>query len=282
MHDAGVADLSLTREEIAAYRRDGYVLRRGLLDSEEVGSLRAAIENDPAIARHTYARLDSQGAATELALWSHPGDDVFGAVARCARVVDSFEKLLEGEVYHYHSKLTMKRPRVGGAWDWHQDYGYWYRNACLFPLMGSVFIAVDASTRENGCLEVLRGSHHLGRLDHGTVGGQVGADMERVAQAMKVLDHVHVEQAPGDGLFFHANLLHTSGQNRSAQSRNVLLCCYNAARNAPFKEGPHAGYTKLHKLPDAAVKELARRGPIGRREFYLPQDHPEAEAARAR
>ena len=272
-------DLSLTPAELERYHADGYVLRRGLFDAEEVALMATAIATDPAIARNTYARRDGQGAATELALWTTPGDDVFGAVARSMRLVDSLEKMLGGEVYHWHSKLTMKRPKVGGGWDWHQDYGYWYDYGCLFPLMASVFIAIDKSTRENGCLEVLRGSHHLGRLDHGKVGGQKGADIRRVEEAMKVLEHVHVEQAPGDALFFHSNLLHTSSQNRSETSRNVLLCCYNAARNSPYEDGPHPRYTKLEKLPDAAVKEIGRRGPDAARAFFVPSVQSGAEIA---
>jgi hypothetical protein len=264
------SDMSLTEAEVESYRRDGYVLRRGLFAPDEVALISDAIRTDPAIAANTYARKDSKGASTELALWNHPGDDVFGAVARCARIVDSMEKLLGGEVYHWHSKLTMKRAKVGGAWDWHQDYGYWYRNGCLFPLMASVFIAIDPSTRENGCLEVLRGSHMLGRLEHGVVGGQVGADIERVEAAMKVLEHVHVEQAPGDALFFDSNTLHTSGQNRSDSSRNVLLCCYNAARNSPYKASAHPSYVRLDKLPDNAIC-AARPRTQATHEFFKPE-----------
>jgi hypothetical protein len=67
--------------------------------------------------------------------------------ARCGRMVDSVEKLLEGEVYHYHSKMILKDAKIGGAWTWHQDYGYWYQNGVLYPLLTSVMIAVDRSTR---------------------------------------------------------------------------------------------------------------------------------------
>src|SRR3546814_8616124 len=133
----------------------------------------------------------------------------------------------------------MKRPRAGGAWDWHQDYGYWYNNGCLFPDLVSVAIAVDRATVENGCLQVLKGSHRLGRIDHGRVGGQTGADMERVEQAMKVLEHVHVEMEPGDALFFHYNTLQCSAQNTSDKPRNILLCCYNKAYTNPHKENHH-------------------------------------------
>jgi hypothetical protein len=94
------------------------------------------------------------------------------------------EQLLGDEVYHYHSKLSAKEPRVGGAWEWHQDYGYWYLNGCLFPEMASIYIALDAATRENGCLQVIRGSHHIGRIEHGRFGDQTGADPERVQAAL--------------------------------------------------------------------------------------------------
>ena len=93
-----------------------------------------------------------------LSLWNHPGDGIYGMFARCRTVVETCELLLEDEVYHYHSKMIMKEARVGGAWAWHQDYGYWYQNGVLFPDLVSVFIAVDPATRENGCLQVLRGS----------------------------------------------------------------------------------------------------------------------------
>jgi ectoine hydroxylase len=67
---------------------------------------------------------------------------------------------------HYHSKMIMKDARVGGAWAWHQDYGYWYQNGVLFRNLTSVFIAVGPATVENGCMQVLPYSHKLGMIDH--------------------------------------------------------------------------------------------------------------------
>jgi ectoine hydroxylase len=262
----------ITDRDFEDFWRDGYVLKRGFFDTEETALLRRAVEIDEGIRANIFSFGDSKGAFTELALWNHPSDDIFGAVARCERVVGGMERLLGGEIYHYHSKLTMKRPRVGGAFEWHQDYGYWYNNACLFPDMASVFIALDPATRENGCLQVLKGSHRLGRLDHGRVGGQTGADMERVEQAMKVLEHVYVEMAPGDALFFHANTLHTSSQNLSDAPRNALLCAYNRASNNPYKEHHHPRYTPLTKVPDTRVKEVGLQVSELSRSFLDPAD----------
>src|SRR5262245_28596671 len=185
----------LSEEDYVAFWRDGFAAKRGYFDAEEMALLQRAIALDESIHAHVVQIDDSGGGTTELALWNHPGDDLFGAFARVERIVGGAERLLGGEVDHYHSKLTMKRPHGGGAWDWHQDYGYWYNNGCLYPDLLSVAIAVDRATRENGCLQVLRGSHRLGRLDHGRVGGQTGADMERVAEVMKSHERVYLEMA---------------------------------------------------------------------------------------
>src|SRR4030095_14620537 len=162
---------ALNDEDFAAFWRDGYGRKPGWFDGEEMALLQRAIELDDSIRAHAVQIGDSAGGATELALWSHPGDDLFGAFARCERIAGGAERLLGGEVYHYHSKLTMKRPRAGGKWDGHQDYGYWYNNGCLYPDLLSVAIAVDGATRENGCLQVIRGSHRLRAAEPGAARG---------------------------------------------------------------------------------------------------------------
>ena len=132
--------------------------------------------------------------------------------------------------------MILKDPEIGGAWEWHQDYGYWYNFGCLQPLMASAMIAVDQATKENGCLQVLMGSHHLGRIDHTLTGDQAGADKERVDIALQRFDRIHVELNPGDVILFHGTLLQRSDQNSSKNARWAMICCYNAARNNPFKD----------------------------------------------
>jgi ectoine hydroxylase len=244
-----------TPEQRVAYEHDGFVMVRGLFDPEETAILRAAIEQDPQLRASLYERKDADGKATRMATWNHPGDSVYGLAARSHRVVDTMEDMLGGEVYHYHSKLTAKEAYEGGAWEWHQDYGYWYHNGCVFPQMASVMVALDRATRENGCLQVLRGSHHAGRVDHGVLPGeQVGADPKRVEQMRKHCELVYAEMEPGDGLFFHANVMHRSDQNRSPDRRWTVLFCFNAARNDPYLEHHHPRYTPLVKVADQAIK----------------------------
>lgn len=245
----------ITPELLRQYHADGYILARQVFDAEEIGILLRVARGDGSIQEGALARRDGEGGITKLRLFNEETDDVFGLFARCRRVVDTMEALLDGEVYFYHSKMMLKEPYTGGAWAWHQDYGYWYNNGCLFPYMASCLIGVDRATKANGCLQVLKGSHHMGRVEHGKVGDQTGADPQRVQEAMKVLPLVYCEMEPGDALFFHGNLLHRSDQNKSPDSRWSYICCYNAARNNPYKEHHHPRYHKLEKVDDDAIKK---------------------------
>lgn len=248
-----MANGPLSAEQLDGYRRDGYTLAKGFFTPEEIALLRRAAKEDKALDGHSFSRGDGEGGRVRLSLWNHPGDSVYGMFARCESMVESAERILGGEVYHYHSKMIMKDARVGGAWAWHQDYGYWYQNGVLAPLLTSVFIAVDPATRENGCLQVIPGSHELGRIEHVLTGDQAGADRERVDAILERLPLVHVEMEPGDALFFHANLLHRSDRNESEHPRWSMICCYNAARNDPYKDAHHPRYTPLVTVADAAI-----------------------------
>jgi ectoine hydroxylase len=247
---------TLTEAEIARFGRDGYLIIRRLFDHEEANILRQAAKADQAFKQHSYDLKDGEGGVSKLVLWNKAGEDLDGTVARSHRVVDAMEQLLGDEVYHYHSKMSIKEPLTGGAWSWHQDYGYWYQNGCLFPDMASVMIAVDPCTKENGCLQVLAGSHRLGRIEHGRFGDQTGADPERVEAACKVLELVYGVMDPGDALFFHSNTLHRSDQNKSPHPRWTLICCYNTRHNNPFKASHHPFYEPLVKVPDSRLKEM--------------------------
>lgn len=249
----------MTNDDLRRFAEDGFVVVRSLFSPDEMEFLQRAARDDARLAALSRDIDDGEGGRARLGLWNEEGDDIFSLVARSRRVVEAMEVLLGEEVYHYHSKMSMKEPLEGGAWVWHQDYGYWYRNGFLFPNLASCFLAIDPNTRENGCMQVLRGSHRMGRIDHGVAGAQTGADLERVDEAAKVLELVHVELDPGDALFFHCNTLHRSDANRSTEPRWSLISCYCAASNSPYRDGPHPRYHPLHKVADSAVLEEGRR-----------------------
>ncbi len=261
---------SLSDSQLSAFQENGFLVMRGLFDVEEAGILREAAKTESAFEEKAYDLDDGEGGQQRLVLWNSAGEDLWGAIARSERIVNTMEQLFDDEVYHYHSKMSIKQPRTGGAWSWHQDYGYWYQNGCLYPDMGSAFIAVDPNTKENGCLQVLKGSHKLGRVEHGRFGDQTGADPERVEEAAKVMELVFVELDPGDTLFFHSNLLHRSDQNTSEHPRWSLICCYNTRHNNPFKESHHPFYEPLEKLPDGAIKEMGEKLFSNGTDFWNP------------
>lgn len=246
----------LNESQLKQFHNDGYYLVKALFDSEEIDLLKRTAVEDRMLDQQSFGRGDGEGGSVRLSLWNHPGDTIYGMFARSNRMVDTVEEILKDEVYHYHSKMILKDAKIGGAWAWHQDYGYWYQNGLLYPDLVSVFIAVDPSTKLNGCLQVIKGSHKMGRVNHILTGDQSGADMERVNEALNRMEHVYVEMEPGDAVFFHSNTLHRSDQNKSDMSRWSLICCYNAKHNDPYKESHHPGYTPLHKVDDGAIKKV--------------------------
>ena len=249
----------LTEHELDQFNRDGYLMKPALFDAEEMELLITIAKNDQRLEREALERRDAQAGTSKLWLTDVLEDDIYSAFVRCPRIVEPLEQVLGGEIYHYHHKMMLKEPFVGGSWEWHQDYGYWYSNNCLFPYMASCLIAVDRARKENGCLQVIRGSHLMGRIDHNKTGDQTGADMDRVNEALKHLELVYCEMEPGSALFFHANLLHRSDANRSPNPRWSLICCYNAARN-PCKGRPnHPEYSFLEKWPDARIKQIGKK-----------------------
>ncbi|OWF45812.1 probable phytanoyl-CoA dioxygenase [Mizuhopecten yessoensis] len=246
----------------------GYILVRGMFDGKEMANLRKVFEETDLITDHGLQVGDGTGKKTKIALWTHPGSDVSGMMARCEKVVNTCEDLLgKGEVYHYHGKLLYKDAFTGGAHLWHQDYGYWYRNTCLFPDLMTVFVAIDKCAKSNGCLQILPGSQKCGRIDHEMVAGQMTAKAERVAAIKNVCPLEYVEMEAGDALFFHSNLLHCSSANDSPDRRWAYLIAYNTRANNPLVPHHHAQYTPIQKVPDRAVAECTNYTDFTDKEF---------------
>jgi ectoine hydroxylase-related dioxygenase (phytanoyl-CoA dioxygenase family) len=172
---------------------------------------------------------------------------------------------LTSPICSFHlSSLVLPSPEGRGhlrlSGSFREDYGYWYRDGFLFPEMLSVLTALTPATRQNGCLQVIKGSHKLGRIEHGVAGGQVGADNERVEEARKRLELFYVEMNPGDTLFFHSNLLHRSDSNRSDSARWSLISAYNLISNKPFKGDNTSSYTPIEKVPDSSILQGQSHG----------------------
>ena len=186
-----MAHFTLTKEQIEGYNRDGYLIMRKFLNEDEVNKLYGISTGDDTMKKHAIDLNDQTGKKTKLTLWFTPGNDAYGLLTKSRRMMESVDKLMDGNstVCHFHSKLMQKEPRVGGAWEWHQDYGYWYKNEFLFPdQMISVMVAITEANKENGCLQVIKGSHKMGRIEHGLAGEQAGASQHYLDLALKTFN----------------------------------------------------------------------------------------------
>jgi ectoine hydroxylase-related dioxygenase (phytanoyl-CoA dioxygenase family) len=226
----------LTPELVAAYDRDGYVLAENLFDEAEIATMLREVESGQRVAQTRGGREDSSGKKAGIAIWHELGDDIWAAASTHPRIVNNVRILMREEIAFFHGKVMLKEARSGGAWEWHQDYGYWYEQGFVYPRMISAFVALDEATIENGCLQVLKGSHALGRLEHNKVGDQTGTNLNRIAQIEPLFERVHCTMKPGSVLFFHCNLLHTSASNDSDFPRRSFIICYNALANPQLGE----------------------------------------------
>jgi ectoine hydroxylase-related dioxygenase (phytanoyl-CoA dioxygenase family) len=251
----------LTAAQRAQYDSDGYLIVPNFINQQESDLLYNLATGNDVFRDNAFDLNDQTGKRTKLTLWFTPGDDTFGLLTRSESIVNAVKALVgEGEVCHFHSKLMQKEPQIGGAWEWHQDYGYWYKNGFMYPnALISVMLALTAATKQNGCLQVLKGSHEFGRIQHNFAGEQQGADMSFVDEAIKLCEKVYVELNPGDMLFFHSNLLHMSEANLSDKPRWSLISAYNLSYNKPFREKSTSCITPVSVVQDNSILESSPR-----------------------
>ena len=107
--------LRLTSEDAELFGRDGFFFKRGFFDGEEISLMHRALEEDATLTDNILSVPDDEWGATDEIVWNQPGDDLFGAISRCARMVEGMELLLGGSIYHYHAKFILKPPGRGGG-----------------------------------------------------------------------------------------------------------------------------------------------------------------------
>ena len=94
--------MKLTAEQIKSYHEDGFLIVRKWFAVEEIDLLRKSARDDKVLDDNSFGKADGEGGTIRLSLWNHPGDGIYGHFARCQRIVDNIELLLEDEAYHYH------------------------------------------------------------------------------------------------------------------------------------------------------------------------------------
>ena len=228
----------LSLEQAERFRRDGYLIVDGLLDSQALEPLRRRIlelasPDGPDLAnakrqvepRVEAGELPAAGYAASLRKMAHVAfeDPVFMAHALDERIVDIIESLLGPDIVLAQDQLFMKPPRVGSRQAFHQDSPLGFH---LDPpdRMVTCWCALDEATIANGCLWMIPGSHRDGVTDR------------EVWQRYEPVDGVEpeeaqpIELAPGSCSFHHGLILHASRPNLTDRPRWGYATHYASAR----------------------------------------------------
>ncbi|GAB4464969.1 MAG: hypothetical protein OHK0029_35300 [Armatimonadaceae bacterium] len=229
---------ALSEQQIADFRRDGYLLLPGLFTPEE-----AAEMQDEADALYAEASADSplnlryeisqRGDTGESVVWKiDPFVDIsrkFRSVTRDRRIFDALASLYEGyEPRLFKDKLIYKPPHTHGN-GLHQDYNWWQG----FPhSLINVSIALDATDESQGCTELFPG-YEQGLLTPEGEFHYVPKEKVDFSRGTKFLAQ------PGDVALFTAFTPHQAGPNTTDRFRRQIFLTYNDSRDGEFY---HAHY----------------------------------------
>lgn len=178
----------------------------------------------------------------------HPGNDFYGASNEYRKIKDleydpvllsffqnpTFHEIARtyiGENVSIMRAMLMNKPPMGGdPLPYHQDISLdWEMSA---PPKLTIWVAIDPATKANGCLEVIPGSHRLGRIERGHV-----VSATKIEDIAKQHPSQFVELAPGEAIVFHNALLHRSGINQTQSMRRGLTLCLMDAAISHTKTG---------------------------------------------
>jgi ectoine hydroxylase-related dioxygenase (phytanoyl-CoA dioxygenase family) len=132
-------------------------------------------------------------------------------------------QLLGGAVRFWHDQLFCKPARHGGVVAWHQDYSYWTRTIPMAHL--TCWIGLDDSTRDNGCVHYVPGSHRWTLLPITGLAGDMNAIREVLNdEQWEQFTHPEaIELARGECSFHHPLMVHGSFENRTDRPRRATV-----------------------------------------------------------
>ena len=215
MFPAVVRTKVLTEKEIENYKKDGYVTPQFRLPDEVLSDIRAA--HDRLVQRHPEFS-DYCSALLAYDTW-------FLTVARMPEILDMVEQVIGSDIALWNSSFFAKPAKVGTKTPWHQDGEYWP----IRPLATcTVWIAIDASTPENGCLRVIPGSHksqQLAQHNHSDA-DNIALNLELDDGAFDEADAADIILQPGELSLHDVYLYHGSEANNSDKPRRGMTLRY--------------------------------------------------------
>lgn len=221
----------LSQDQVDFYREHGYLAGVRILDDEQIAQLRQELEplfqpehpgRELWYEYHTNESPDpSQVLFHALGAWRIT--PAFHDVLWHPAFTMAASQLLEGAVRFWHDQLFCKPARHGGVVAWHQDYSYWTRTQPMAHL--TCWIGLDDSTKDNGCLHYVPGSHNWKLLP---ITGLAG-DMEAIREVLspeqwdRFTHPVAIELKAGECSFHHPLLVHGSFANRTDRPRRAVV-----------------------------------------------------------
>ena len=152
---------ALSKQDIANYHANGYVIPKYRLEPEFVKELQDAlntlIANNPGVRPEKLVSAHIEGRNDEGVTGSHK----FLQLAMHPPIIDLVEQLIGPDIILWGCHVFCKPASEGYETPWHQDGHYWP----IRPLANcTVWVALEPSTQENGCLRVIPGSHNAKQL----------------------------------------------------------------------------------------------------------------------
>ena len=220
----------LTPEQIRLYEANGYLSGIRLLTDDQVEVLRAELDQiiDPSSPgkQHFYEYHSNES--------TDPTKTLFHALGAW-RIAPGFHdllwnpaflmpaaQLLEGAVRFWHDQIFYKPALHGGVVAWHQDYSYWTRTKPMAHL--SCWIGLDDSTRENGCVHYVPGSHNWNLLPVTGLADDMNAIQSVLSDEQKDrFKPVPIELKKGEASFHHPWMIHGSFENETNRPRRATV-----------------------------------------------------------
>jgi ectoine hydroxylase-related dioxygenase (phytanoyl-CoA dioxygenase family) len=222
---ASISAVDSPNTEPARYPRDGYCFFPNVLTAAEIDTTR--VELDTAIAQLPKTQRvmkegveQEVGARPEYMTEPHVKNRFWLELCRHPRVLDCVESVLGPDLILIMSHLIVKRAEDGLPVAWHQDNTYW--PSVYGTDVCTVWMAIDDTDRENGCMQVIPCTHegypNLKKIQ--TDGKDLLGLSVKVTDEMKSRA-VALEMRAGslsihDSFVLHGSDANTSGRRRAA------------------------------------------------------------------
>jgi phytanoyl-CoA hydroxylase len=229
---ANLDDLNI-KSEIEAYTRDGFLIVRGAIKGEQLKILEGELDRlrndvESGMMRGNHLMENNRKARVIFNPYDH--SPAFRDLVNSAGMIERAKAMLGARIHLHHTKLMCKSARVGTPQPWHQDYYYWQGSKAN---QVAVFICIDPSTKENGCLRLIPGTHKNGLREHHQEFQEKTGERHWVCSVSgEELDRqVLFLGEPGDLVFFGSLTIHGSEGNATPNSRRAAVFQYDEFGN---------------------------------------------------